>query len=111
MAIAFYNPISEDFYNKLHNSCDLDEKIVCIDNIHEFLTIAQTVHGVCKCNLERWQVRLFFEDLESYSKNLTRSDCFLRKNFADLCQKHPEGAFRQILLPSLGNVNDYVPPI
>ena len=53
MAIAFYNPISEDFYNKLHNSCDLDEKIVCIDNIHEFLTIAQTVHGVCKCNLER----------------------------------------------------------
>ena len=53
MAIAFYNPISEDFYNKLHNSCDLDEKIdVCIDNIHEFLTIAQTVLGVCKCNLE-----------------------------------------------------------
>ena len=54
MATAFYNPISEDFYNKLPNSWDLDEKIdVCINNIHEFLTIAQTVLGVCKCNLER----------------------------------------------------------
>ena len=43
MAIAFYNPISEDFYNRLHNSCDLEEKIdVYIDNIHEFLSIVQT---------------------------------------------------------------------
>ena len=40
MAIAFCNPISEDFYKERHNSFDLDEKIdVCIDNIHEFLSI------------------------------------------------------------------------
>ena len=82
MAIAFYNPISEDFYKKLHNSCDLEEKIdVSINNIHEFLSIINTFHGICKRNLERCQVRLFFEGLESY--------CFLRKNFIDLYQKYP----------------------
>ena len=38
MVIAFYNPISEDFYNKLNDSCTLDEKIdVFVENIHEFL--------------------------------------------------------------------------
>ena len=38
MAIAFYDPISEDFYNKLNDSCTLDEKIdVFVENIHEFL--------------------------------------------------------------------------
>ena len=43
MVIAFYNPISEDFYKRLHNSCDLEEKTdVYIDNIHEFLSIVQT---------------------------------------------------------------------
>ena len=43
MVITFYNPISEDFYKRLHNSCDLEEKTdVYIDNIHEFLSIVQT---------------------------------------------------------------------
>ena len=38
MVIAFYNPISEDFYNKLNDSCTLNEKIdVFVENIHEFL--------------------------------------------------------------------------
>ena len=85
MVIAFYNPISEDFYNRLHNSCDLEEKIdVYIDNIHEFLSIVQTFElwNIGKFNLERCQVRFFFECLESYCKGI-RSNRFLRKNFID----------------------------
>ena len=74
------------------NSSELDEQIdVCIGNIHEFLSIIRTLHGISKCSLERCQVRLFFEGLEGYSKNLTRSYRFLRKNFVDLCQKYPVG--------------------
>lgn len=85
MAIAFCNLISEDFYKERHNSFDLDEKIdVCIDNIHEFLSIIWTFHGIRKCNLERYQV-------ECYSKYLRRSNHFFRKNFIDLCWKYPIG--------------------
>ena len=43
-----------------------------------------------KFNLERCQVRFFFECLESYCKGI-RSNRFLRKNFIDLCQKYPVG--------------------
>ena len=92
MAIAFFHPISEDFYKKLYNSRDLDEKIdAFIKNIHECLSIIQTFYGIRKCNLERYQIRLFFEGLESYSKNLRRSNRFLRKDFIDFCQKYPLG--------------------
>ena len=92
MAIAFFNPISEDFYNKFCNSSDLDELIdVCVDNVHEFFSVIQTFHGICNCNLENCQIRLFFEGLENCTKNLRRSSCFLRKKFVSLCEKYSFG--------------------
>lgn len=92
MAIAFSNPLPDDFYNRVHNSCNFDEKTdFCAVNIHEFLSIIKIFHGFCKCSLERCQVRLFFEGLESYSSSLRRSDSFVTNNFIDLCQKYPVG--------------------
>ena len=44
------------------------EKLKCVDNIHNFVTIIKTFHGLCKCDLETCQVRLFLKDLESYGK-------------------------------------------
>ena len=45
MAIAFYNPTSEDFYKKLNSSYDIDEEIDgCIENINFFLSIIQIFH-------------------------------------------------------------------
>ena len=65
MAIAFFNPISEDFHGKPINASYPDEKIeVCVGNINKFLSIIKTFHGIHKCNLERCQVRLFLEGLE-----------------------------------------------
>ena len=82
MAIAFLNPISDDFHVKLCNVTTFDEQVdFCIDHIREFLSIIKTFHNIGKCNLEKCQVRLFFEGLEMYSKNLRKSNCHLRKKF------------------------------
>ena len=82
MAIAFFNPISDDFHVKLCNVTTLDEQVeVCTDHNREFLSIIKTFHNIRKCNLEKCQVRLFFEGLEMYSKNLRKSNCHLRKKF------------------------------
>ena len=92
MAIAFCNLISADFYRKLRNSSDLVQLInVCINNICEFLSIIWTFCSIREYNLEMCQVRLFFEGLKGYSKDLRRSNCFLRETFIDLCQKYPVG--------------------
>ena len=82
MAIAFFNPISDDFHVKLCNVTTLNEQVdVCTDHNREFLSIIKTFHNIRKCNLEKCQVRLFFEGLEMYSKNLRKSNCHLRKKF------------------------------
>ena len=92
MAIAFFNPISEDFHIKFTNATYHDEEIkVCVDNIAEFLSIIKTCHSICKCDLEKCQVKLFIEGLESYGKKLRRSSRLLRKNFTNLCEKYPTG--------------------
>ena len=92
MVVAFYNPISEEFHNKPHNSCNLDEKInACVQYVHKFLSIIQTFHGTRKCNLEKSQVGLFVDSLESYSKNLRRSSRFLRKKYTDPGEKYLSG--------------------
>ena len=49
------------------------------------------VTAFCNCNLERCQVKLFLEGLESYGKKLRKSSCSLRKNFTDLCEKYRTG--------------------
>ena len=70
----------------------LDEEIkVCVNNIGKFLSIIKTCHSIGKCNLERCQVKLFLEGLESYGKKLRKSSCSLRKNFTDLCEKYRTG--------------------
>ena len=57
MDIAFFNPISEDFHTKLSNASYHDRKIeVCVDDIHNFLSIIKTFHGLRKCELRRFQV-------------------------------------------------------
>ena len=90
MAIAFFNQISEDLQTKLSNASYLNGKIeVCVDNIHNFVSVIKTFHGIRKCDLERYQVRLFLEGLESYGRELRKSRCLLRKNFTDLCEKYP----------------------
>lgn len=92
MVVVFYNPISEEFHNKPHNSCNLDEKIdACVQYVHEFLSIIQTFHGTRKCNLEKCQVGLFVDSLESHSKNLRRSSRFLRKKCTDPGEKYLTG--------------------
>lgn len=92
MAVAFYNPISDDFHIKLCNSTTFDEQVdACTQYIHEFLSIIQNFYGIHKCNLGRCQVRLYFESLEIYSKNLRKSNRHLRKNFVQISQKYPEG--------------------
>ena len=92
MDVAFFNPISEDFHTKLSNASYHDRKIeVCVDNIHNFLSIIKTFRGLCKCELGRCQVWLFLEGLESYSKELRKTTRLLRKNFTDLCEKYPVG--------------------
>lgn len=89
MAIAFFNPIYGDFYNKLYDSSNLDDLIdVCVDNVHEFLSIIQIFHGVHNYNLEKCQMILFFEVLENYTKTL-RNSRFLSKKFVSLCEKYP----------------------
>lgn len=90
MAIAFYNPTSEDFYKKLNSSYDIDEKIDgCIENINFFLSIIQIFHILSVI----WKIvkyDYFLESLKSYSKNLRRSSHFLRRTFfIDLFQKYP----------------------
>ena len=90
MAIAFYNPTSEDFYKKLNSSYDIDEEIDgCIENINFFLSIIQIFHILSVI----WKIvkyDYFLESLKSYSKNLRRSSHFLRRTFfIDLCQKYP----------------------
>ena len=92
MAIAFFNPISEDFHIKLSNASYPDGKIeVCVNNIHNFVSVIKTFHGLRKCDLERCQVRLFLEGLESCGKDLRKSRRLLRKNFTELCEKYPVG--------------------
>ena len=92
MAIAFLNPISENFHIKLTNATYHDKKIeVCVDNIAEFLSIIKTYHGVHKCDLEKCQVKLFIEGFESYGKKFRKSSSLLRKNFTNLCEKYPAG--------------------
>ena len=67
MAIAFFNLISDDFHRKLSNSSSFDIKVdACVDHFHEYMI---TFHRIRKCNLERFQVRLFFKDIEAYSKD------------------------------------------
>ena len=42
MAIAFFNSIYGDFYNKLYDSSNLDDLIdVCVDYVHEFFSVIQ----------------------------------------------------------------------
>ena len=92
MAIAFFNPISEDFHTKLSNASYPDGKIeVCVNNIQNFVSIIKTFHGLCKCDLKNCQVPSFPEDLESYGKELRKSRRLLRKNFTALCKKYPVG--------------------
>ena len=92
MAIAFFIPISEDFHTKLSNASYPDGKIeVGVDNIYNFVSIIKTFHGLRKCDLEKCQVQLFLEGLESYGKELRKSRRLLRKNFNDLCEKYPVG--------------------
>ena len=92
MAIAFFNPISEDFHIKVTNATYHDEKVeVCVNNIAEFLSIIKTCHSIRKCNLEKCQVNLSIEGLESYGKKLRKSSHLLRKNFANLCEKYLTG--------------------
>ena len=92
MAIAFLNPISADFYIKLTNATYHDEKIeVCVNNIAEFLFIIKTCHSIHKCNLEKCQVKLFIEGLESYGKKLRKRSRLLRKKFINLCEEYPAG--------------------
>ena len=94
---AFFNPMSEDFHRKLTNATYLDKKIeVCVNNIGEFLFIIKTCNSICKCNLEKCQVKLFLEGLESYGKKLRKSSRLVRKNFTDLCEKYPT-AFRHCI--------------
>lgn len=81
MAILFYNPTSEDFYEKLNSSYDIDEKNDgCIENINLFLSIIQIFHILSVI----WKIvkyDYFLESLKSYSKNLRRSSHFLRRIF------------------------------
>ena len=92
MAIAFFNPISEVFHIKITNATNHDEKVeVCVNNIAEFLSIIKTCHSICKCNLEKCQVKLSIKDLESYGKKLRKSNHLLRKIFANLCEKYLTG--------------------
>ena len=87
-----FNPTSEDFHTKLSNAGHLNGKIeVCVNNIHNFVSIIKTFHGIRKCDLERCQVQLFLEGLESYGKELRKSRHLLRKNFIDHCEKYPVG--------------------
>ena len=92
MPIAFFNPVSEDFHIKLTNATYHDEKIeVCVDKIAEFLSIINTCHSIRKCDLEKCQVKLFIEGLESYGKKLRKSSRLIMKNFTNLCEKYPTG--------------------
>ena len=62
-----YNPISDNFQEKLTNSSSFDKKVdTCVNNLDEFLSIVEKFHGIHKCNLERCQVMLFFDGIESY---------------------------------------------
>lgn len=82
MAIPFYNPVSDYFHKKLCQSFTFEEQLdVCIDHIHEFVSVINVFHGIRKCDLERCHVRLFLEGLEMYSKNLRESNHHLKKNF------------------------------
>lgn len=46
-----------------------------------FLSIVEKFHGIRKCNLERNQVMLFFDGIESYRNQRRKSNCLLRKHF------------------------------
>ena len=89
MSIAFFNLISDDFHRKLSNSSSFDNKVdPCVDQFHEYMI---TFHGKRKCDLERFQVSLFFEDIEACSKDRRKSNHLLKKAFVNLCEKYPIG--------------------
>ena len=91
MAIAFFNPLSENSYSKLVNCADFNDLIdICVENINESFPAIKRIHDSQPCNLETCQVRSFCEGFENSLKdNLRRSSRFLRKELILLSEKCP----------------------
>ena len=53
MVIAFFNPISENFYSRLIDCNHFDNLIdMCVEHINEFSYTIKDIHGSQSCNLE-----------------------------------------------------------
>ena len=53
MVIAFFNPISENFYSKLIDCNHFDNLVdICVEHINEFSSTIKDIHGSQSCNLE-----------------------------------------------------------
>ena len=86
----FCTPMKDSFYQKVHEVSTFDEKFdLCLENIEEFSDIIKKVHDVGGCDLPCCEIGLFCKTLYNYTHNSRRSQRLLRKNFYDLCKKHP----------------------
>ena len=92
MTIAFYNPISAPFHNSTRAASNFNEMVdCCVENVNEFVDMIEKFHSVRNCELERCQIKLFFENLKLYLGKERKSSHLLRKFFFELSEAYPTG--------------------